>query len=119
LFDLSRRVSAELGRRHSCAGLRGSVFVPVLPEGSSEASATRQFGTARQAVILPVRSYSRSLFSVVKRPLFLRRMEEKNCDSPLFGIPVLKRLSMLSAEFISVSRETFNALEGTIVKYNL
>jgi hypothetical protein len=46
-------------------------------------------------------------------------MEEKNCDSPLFGIPVLKRLSMLSAESISVSRETFNALEGTIVKYNL
>jgi hypothetical protein len=46
-------------------------------------------------------------------------MEEKNYDSPFFGITVLKRLSTPSAEFASVSRGTFNASEGTIVKYNL
>jgi hypothetical protein len=46
-------------------------------------------------------------------------MEEKTCGYPFFGIAALKRLSMLSARFISVSRGPFNAIEGTIVKYNL
>jgi hypothetical protein len=45
-------------------------------------------------------------------------MEEENCDSPIFGIFVLKRLSSLSAELLPLSRETFNAQRQAVVKCN-
>jgi hypothetical protein len=43
-------------------------------------------------------------------------MEDENRQSPSFGIPVLKRLSTLRTRYLPLSRETFNALLGTVVK---
>jgi hypothetical protein len=46
-------------------------------------------------------------------------MEEENCTSPFFGILALKRLSSLSGSTLSLSRETFNAPQGPLVKRQL
>jgi hypothetical protein len=53
-----------------------------------------------------------------KRSAFLRGMEDENPHSPFFGIPVLKRLSRVRTGNLPPSRETFNALRGTVVKSN-
>jgi len=53
---------------------------------------------------------------MVKHAIFLRRMEEKSSELPLFGIIELKRFSCLSTKPFLASRKTFNASQGTIVK---
>jgi len=53
-----------------------------------------------------------------KRPHFIHGMEDENCHSPFFGIPMLKRLSRASTRHLPLSRETFNASDGTVVKSN-
>jgi hypothetical protein len=44
-------------------------------------------------------------------------MEDENPHSPFFGITPLKRLSRVRTTYLPLSRETFNAFEGTVVKW--
>jgi hypothetical protein len=43
-------------------------------------------------------------------------MEDGKTHSPYFGIVALKRLSWVRETYLEVSRETFNACAGTVVK---
>ena len=100
----------SLARRHSCAGSRGICLDTLPAEVLLMNSGNPLARDLLQVAFLPEGTFERSAF--------LRGMEDETPHSPFFGIPVLKRLSRVRTGNLPPSRETFNALGGTIVKSN-
>jgi len=85
-------VSAASGRRRSRAGLRGCSYV-LCPPGLLKRSGNllaldRPSGSYSSSIILPAVHFPGG-----QHANFLRPMEEKKCENPLFRIPPLKRFS--------------------------
>lgn len=89
-------------------GIRSSYT--YLPECSSTVPAIRRLRIVCQATNAPERT--------CKSILFLRGLEDEKHHSPFFGICALKRFSRVSTRDLPLSRETFNASDGTVVKSN-